>query len=58
MIAKRKFILKNSEHRIISLLAYLKHFIYNGQELFEYCVELSSQDISNPTGLRVETCNT
>lgn len=54
MIAK-EVSFENPEHRIITLLLYLKHFIYNSQEPFEYCVELSRQDIANLTGLRVET---
>lgn len=54
MIAK-EVSFENSEHRIITLLMYLKHFIYNSKEPFEYCVEFSRQEIANLTGLRVET---
>ena len=55
MIAKEFFLKKNPKHRVINLLLYPKHFINNSQEPFEYCVELSWQEISNLTGLRVET---
>jgi len=47
--------IENSEHRILTLLNYLKTQVYNKLEPFEYQVELSRQEIGNLTGLRVET---
>ncbi|WP_298761675.1 Crp/Fnr family transcriptional regulator [uncultured Psychroserpens sp.] len=41
------------EHRIMTLLEHLKNNF--GNEMYDYEVELTRQDISNLTGLRVET---
>lgn len=42
-------------HRIMRLLNYLKHNIYEKSEKFDYQVELTRQQIADLTGLRVET---
>ncbi|AEV34423.1 cAMP-binding protein [Owenweeksia hongkongensis DSM 17368] len=42
-------------HRIMRLLNYLKHDIYEKTEKFNYQVELTRQQIADLTGLRVET---
>lgn len=44
-----------ARHRIMRLLNYLKHDIYNKSENFTYQVELTRQQIADLTGLRVET---
>ena len=47
--------IENSEHRIITLLNYLKKNIYNINEPFQFKVDLSRKEIGELTGLRVET---
>lgn len=47
--------IENPSHRILTLLNYLKHYIYDIQEPFEHHVDLSRQQIADLTGLRVET---
>ena len=47
--------IENSEHRIMTLLNYLKNDIYKLEKPFEYKVNLSRQEIGELTGLRVET---
>ena len=46
---------ESSEHRILTLLNYLKKDIHNNNEPFEYKVKLSRKEIGELTGLRVET---
>lgn len=46
---------ENSEHRIITLLNYLKKEIYKLEKPFEFKVDLSRKEIGELTGLRVET---
>jgi CRP-like cAMP-binding protein len=47
--------IENPEHKIITLIDYLKHDIYKINKPFEYQVELSRQQIADLIGLRVET---
>lgn len=46
---------ENSEHRILTLLHYLKTEKYNTNEPYKYRVKLSRKEIGELTGLRVET---
>lgn len=54
-IISREISIENPEHKIISLIDYLKHKIYNIHAPFGYKVELSRQQIADIVGLRVET---
>lgn len=47
--------IENPEHRILTLIDYLKYTIYNIGKPFDYKVELSRQQIADLIGLRVET---
>lgn len=47
--------IENSEHRIMTLLYYLKKEVHHFDKPFEYKVNLSRKEIGELTGLRVET---
>lgn len=54
-IISKEISIEKAEHKIISLLDYLKHKVYNIHVPFGYKVELSRQQIADLVGLRVET---
>ena len=45
----------SAEHKILALLDYLKHTIYNISDSYGFEVNLTRQQIADLTGLRVET---
>lgn len=47
--------IESSEHRIMTLLSYLKHTINQLKNPYEYRVDLSRKEIGELTGLRPET---
>ncbi|MDA7768330.1 Crp/Fnr family transcriptional regulator [Flavobacteriales bacterium] len=47
--------IENPEHKILTLIDYLKNNVYSVKNEYEYQVELSRQQIADLIGLRVET---